>query len=66
MNIRAHLFNNHDNDFSQKILKMEDVKLLSFIANSLQVLLNNELSQIIHSLEIFVDTIYHDIENLTE
>lgn len=65
-NMRAHLSDNDDNNFSQKLLKLGDGKLPSPVANSPQVLLDNELGQIVQSLEILVDTIYPDIQNLTE
>lgn len=64
--MRAHLSNNHNGNFSQKILKLRNGKLPSSITNSPQLLLDNELAQIDYSLGILVDTIYPDIENLTE
>lgn len=65
-NMRAHLSNNHNGNFSQKILQLVDGKLPSTVANSPQVLLDNELAQTVNSLEILIDTIYPDIENLPE
>lgn len=65
-NMRAHLNNNRDSNFPQKILQLGDGKLPTPVPNSSQVLLNNELAQTVHSLQILVDTIYPDIENLTE
>ncbi|XP_039969466.1 uncharacterized protein LOC120781334, partial [Bactrocera tryoni] len=64
--MRAYLSDNDDNNSSQKLLKLGDGKLPSPVAISLQVLLDNELGQIVQSLEILVDTIYPDIQNLTE
>lgn len=48
-NMRAHLSDNDDNNFSQKLLKLGDGKLPSPVANSPQVLLDNELGQIVQS-----------------
>ncbi|XP_046492918.1 uncharacterized protein [Neodiprion pinetum] len=50
----------------KKILQLGDGKLPSTVANSPQVLLDNELAQTVNSLEILIDTIYPDIENLPE
>ncbi|CAH4036392.1 unnamed protein product [Pieris brassicae] len=64
--VNTHVPNdNDDNNFSQKLLKLGDGNFPSPVANSPQVLLDNELGQIVQSLEI-VDTIYPDIQNLTE
>lgn len=64
--MRARLSNDGNDNFSQKLLKLGSGKLPSPIAHSLQVLLDNELAQTVHSLEILIETIYPDIEHLTE
>ncbi|XP_022831021.1 uncharacterized protein LOC111359653 [Spodoptera litura] len=65
-NMRAHLSNDNNGNFSQKILQLGDGKLPSPVANNSQVSLDNELAQTVNSLDVLIDTIYPDIENLTE
>ena len=62
-NMTAHLRNSQNNNFPEKLLRLGEGKLQSPNANSSQVLLDNGLGLIVHSLETLIDTIYTGTEN---
>ena len=57
-NIRAHLRNNKNNNFPEKLPKLAEGKLHSSNANSSQVLLDNGFGQFVHNLKTLKDTVY--------
>ncbi|KAJ8727639.1 hypothetical protein PYW07_001758 [Mythimna separata] len=50
-NMRAHLTNNYDSNFPEKLLKLGEGQFPSTNVNCHQVVLDNGLGQIVHSLE---------------
>ncbi|CAK1596238.1 unnamed protein product [Parnassius mnemosyne] len=65
--MRAHLHGITDSDFPQQLLKLgEGIFPTPNLSRNCDVLLDESLGQIVHNLEILIDTVYPDIENLND
>lgn len=63
--MRAHLSDNYDNDFPQRLLKLGGEKITSLSTNRSSGF-DYRLGHIVHKLEHLIDAIYPGLENVLE
>lgn len=67
-NMRVHVIGNMDNDFPQQLLKIGEGSFSSrtLDSNSAEIVINETLGRIVHSLQHLIDAVYPDLEYLLD